>query len=1046
MIEGFYKALNIEVEERKLVLILLSQSIFLGIFYGAFDIGAHTLFLDTFDEEMIPKAFAISGLAGIILTTLYSKIQTRISFSTLSVINLITVAVFTVLLRLGFEVYTSEWLVFFVFVMMGPLNILALLGFWGTVGRMFTLRQGKRLFGLVDTGQILGIILISYAVPVLLSFKFETKNLLLISSAGIMLALVFQFIIIRQFKFREGKVEKSKPITWKKRITEAFRNRYLTMMAVFVGLSVITAFFIHYSFLSVLNNQYPEARELGQFFGVFMGTLMVFTIIIKTFVYSRLMKTYGLKISLVISPFLIGFFTLAAIIAGTVFGYTTVATNFLLFFLIIILSKLFSKSLKDSIEAPSFKILYQSVDVGIRHDVQANIDGTINEIAALSSGLILTLFGSLVFFKLIHFSYVLGIIVVIWVFVSLILYKEYRGSLKKALTGFRESDKSILKRTDLNSLVKTKFEKAFDSKAVMLIKMARLFNPGLYEVLLLKGLKHDSLIVRKYVTELLTGDSTDLSEEIRDRIFSKESDFIHKELPEVKKYLKKRAEISDYKQIEDLIKSKDPGKRIEGVRLLKQTDKKPDKPLILSLLRDLDPEVKKEAVDLVSILNETELASTIVDFLPLDDFCSEAFRALVKFGEKSLDPLEQYFYKSGVETGTLIRIIRIYGLIGNEKATKLILPKLNHYNHDVMVEAVRSLRLCGYQADESNIILLQQSIEKVIDITVWNIAAIVSVDEDAVGPDLTTALEEEINGNYDLIFNLLSLSYEPQSIFHIKENLDMGTSESVSFALELLDLIIPEELKPKLSPILDDISREEKIRQLQDFYPVVKMDSGELLLSIINRDYNKLNNWTKACALMSLRLLKMPEIPDDLVAQLFNPDPLLREVAVRTVKEVDPGRFSEYARRLPEDYKTQLSQIIESDKGGEYQLLENKILFLKKTEQFNAKEGIQIYTFAKKIKNSFIKKDNILFNGDTGNIEGFYWVIKGKLRLSKPEGEIVDLAPFEMFYNCQINGTDSKSLSVKAVEDTFYYEITGVELNKSLFDFPWIAEIFVKWS
>lgn len=942
MIEGFYKALNIEVEERKLVLILLSQSIFLGIFYGAFDIGAHTLFLDTFDEEMIPKAFAISGLAGIILTTLYSKIQTRISFSTLSVINLITVAVFTVLLRLGFEVYTSEWLVFFIFVMMGPLNILALLGFWGTVGRMFTLRQGKRLFGLVDTGQILGIILISYAVPVLLSFKFETKNLLLISSAGILLALVFQFIIIRQFKFKEGKDEKSKPITWKKRITEAFRNRYLTMMAVFVGLSVITAFFIHYSFLSVLNNQYPEARELGQFFGVFMGTLMVFTIIIKTFVYSRLMKTYGLKISLVISPFLIGFFTLAAIIAGTVFGYTTVSLNFLLFFLIIILSKLFSKSLKDSIEAPSFKILYQSVDAGIRHDVQANIDGTINEIAALSSGLILVLFGSLEFFKLIHFSYLLGIIVVIWVFVSLILYKEYRGSLKKALTGFRESDKSILKRIDLNSLVKKKFEKAFDLQAVMLIKMARLFNPGLYEVLLLKGLKHDSLIVRKYVAELLTGDSTDLSEEIRDRIFSKESDFIQKELPEVKKYLEKRAEIGDYKQIEDLIRSKDPGRRIEGVRLLKQTDKKPEKPLILSLLRDLDPKVKKEAVDLVSILNETELASTIVDFLPLDDFCSEAFRALVKFGEKSLDPLEQYFYKSGVETGTLIRIIRIYGLIGNEKATKLILPKLNHYNHDVMVEAVRSLRLCGYQADESDIVLLQQSIDKVIDITVWNIAAIISVDEDAVGTDLTTALEEEIIGNYDLIFNLLSLSYEPQSIFHIKENLDMGTSESVGFALELLDLIITEELKPKLFPILDDISREEKIRQLQDFYPVVKMDTGELLLSIINRDYNKLNNWTKASALMSLRLLKMPEIPDDLVAQLFNPDPLLREVAVRTVKEIDPGRFSEYARRLPEDYKTQLSQIIESDKGDEYQLLENKILFLKKTKQFNAKASLSI--------------------------------------------------------------------------------------------------------
>jgi len=985
MINGFYKALNVEIEERKLVLVLLSQSIFLGIFYGAFDIGAHTLFLDTFDEEMIPKAFTISGLAGIILTTLYSKIQSRISFRALSVINLVTVAVFTVLLRFGFEVYDSKWLIFFIFVMMGPLNILALLGFWGTVGRMFTLRQGKRLFGLVDTGQILGIILISYAVPILLSFKFEAKNLLLISSGGILFALLFQFIIIRQFKFREGKVEKSKSITWKKRISEALRNRYLAMMAVFVGLSVVTAFFVHYSFLTVLNDQYPVATELGQFFGVFMGTLMVFTILIKTFVYGRLMKTYGLKISLAISPFLIGFFTLAAILAGTVFGYTTTAANFLLFFLIIMLSKLFSKSLKDSIEAPSFKILYQSVNADIRHDVQANVDGTINEIAALASGLILALFGSLEFFKLIHFSYVLGIIVVAWVFISLMLYKDYRGSLKKALTGFRESDRSVAK-------------------------------------------------------------SMDLLEEIRGNIFSKESDFIKKELPEVSKYLEKRTGIRNYEQIENLIRSNDPGERIKGVRLLKLINKKPDNALVLALLRDLNPAVKKEAIDLVSILNDPELVSTLVDFLPSDNFYSGVFRALVKFGDKSLGPLEQYFYKSGVETNTLIRIIRIYGLIGNKKAIKYILSKLTHHNHYVMVEAVQSLRLCGYQAGESDISIFQQVIEKVINVTAWNIAAIISVDENVVGTDLSTALEEELLSNNNLLFDLLSLLYEPQSVYHIRENLDLGTSESVSFSLELLDLIIPEELKPKLFPLLEDISREEKIKQLQDFYPVAKMDSDELLLSIINRDYNKLNNWTKACALMSLRLLKMQEIPDDLVAQLFNPDSLLREVAVLTVKEIDPGKFSEYAIRLPGDYKTQLSQVVDYDGNDIYKLLENKILFLKKTEQFAAKEGVQVCRFAKKIKSSFIKKDGIISNDNIKNSEGFYWIIKGKIRISIPEGEVEDFAPFGMFHNCRINGEGTEFASIKAMEDTFYYKISSEELNKSLFDFPEIAEIFVKYS
>jgi len=120
-----------------------------------------------------------------------------------------------------------------------------------------------------------------------------------------------------------------------------------------------------------------------------------------------------------------------------------------------------------------------------------------------------------------------------------------------------------------------------------------MFNPGLYESLLLKGLKHDSLTVRGYVVKLLTGDSSYLPEEIRGNIFSKESDFIKKELPEVNKYLKKKTGIKDYEQIENLIRSNDPEERIKGVRLLKLFDKKPENTLVLSLLRDLNPAVKK---------------------------------------------------------------------------------------------------------------------------------------------------------------------------------------------------------------------------------------------------------------------------------------------------------------------------------------------------------------------------------------------------------------------------------------------------------------------
>jgi AAA family ATP:ADP antiporter len=1049
MMRGVYKALSIEYEERISVLLLLSQSVFLGIFYGAFDIGATALFLDVFEAERLPGAFIISGLAGIILTSIYSKLQTRISFKNLAVINLITVAAITCLLRFGFEVYTSDWLIFFVFVMMGPLNIIALLGFWGTVGRMFTLRQGKRLFGLIDTGQIMGIILSSYTVPlIIMTFDFETKNLLLISSVSIFIALIFQSIIGRKYKFREDKVSRREAISWRTRIKEFFHNRYIAMMAVFIFLSVVTAFFIAYSFLAVSNDQYPQAKEFAQFLGFFTGTLMIFTVIIKTFVYSRLMKTYGLKVSLVISAILVGFFSITAALVGAVFGFTTAAgASFMLFFLLISLSRLFSRTLKDAIEAPSFKILYQSLDVKIRYDVQANIDGTINEVAALSSGLILALLGSLSFFQLIHFSYVLIFIIVAWVFVSLILYREYRGSLQSALAGFRQSGiGDTLKKFDLVSLVNNSFNLASEFKAIRVLKFARLIKPGLYKSLLLSGLKHKSPEVRKHALDQITGKSVDLTTEIREMTASQKHHFNKKEIDQINNYLKQLSKSEHYDKIDKLLKSKSTEERLEGIRLLNRIKKEPETSVILSLLRDLDPQVKKEAISLVSNFNQSALASSIVEFLSTDQYYSDAFHSLVNLGEGSLESLEQYFYKSGIETITLIRILKIFGLVGTDKAIQYLLPKLNYHNHEVVLETVKSLRSCDFQVREDDLVRLQQVIENIIEITAWNIAASLSVNEEEVGTYLVDALEEEISSNYDLLFDLLSLAYEPQSIYHIRNNLESGTAEGVNFALELLDLVITEELKPKLFPLLDDISREDKIKQLQDFYPVHKMDSPDLLLSLLNRDYNKINVWTKACAILGFSFFKKLEITDDLIAQLFNPDPLLREISARIIHETDAEKYNECEPRLPEQYKIELSRIINLKEVQIYQLLAEKIFYLKKTKEFTKRSCNQIYKLARNLECNSYSKNYDFVENTSECCDSFYWIIDGKVQMSKTKSEQVEIGKYSMFCNFSVDGLRNNSFILKALEDTLCYKIDRKKLDQLMFDFPDITEVFIKWT
>jgi ATP/ADP translocase len=358
MKKDVYAMFNIEQNEKTSVSIFLIQSVFLGIFYGAFDVGAHALFLNAYPASMIPKAYVISGLAGIVLTSLYARFQSHFKFSTVAIFNLIFIFISTALLRVLFQFTASPWLVFLIFIMMGPLNIMALLGFWGAVGRMFSLRQGKRLFGLIDSGQIFGAILSTFAIPVLISVGFEQKNLLFLSSVSVMCAFVMQIIISVKYNLNQ-KIEKSEKK--RNRLPALLKNKYVLNMSIFVVMSMLAAFFIQFSFLSVTKENYPDHNDLAEFLGAFTGSLLLFTFLFKTFLYSKLMKTYGLKVSVLISSFLLGIFTAIAVLIGSVFGYTTASASFMFFFLIISLSRLFSKALKDAVEVPAFKILYQSL-------------------------------------------------------------------------------------------------------------------------------------------------------------------------------------------------------------------------------------------------------------------------------------------------------------------------------------------------------------------------------------------------------------------------------------------------------------------------------------------------------------------------------------------------------------------------------------------------------------------------------------------------------------------------------------------------------------
>ena len=173
MRDSLFSLRGIKSGERYMVLMLLAQALFLGIFIGTFDISAHSLFLSIFDEKMLAKGYIVSGLAGIILLSIYFFLQTRMKFRNFEFLNLITVTAITLFLWISLVNNPSKWIIFLVFIMLGPLNIISIIGFRTAAGATFAHLKRNREYAIVDSSLIIGIIISCFSVPLLLTANFQ---------------------------------------------------------------------------------------------------------------------------------------------------------------------------------------------------------------------------------------------------------------------------------------------------------------------------------------------------------------------------------------------------------------------------------------------------------------------------------------------------------------------------------------------------------------------------------------------------------------------------------------------------------------------------------------------------------------------------------------------------------------------------------------------------------------------------------------------------------------------------------------------------------
>ena len=1003
MIYAFVKFLGGEKGEEKAIMLLLGMGFFMGIYTASYEVGAKALFISTMGEGYLSEAFFIAGVVGILSTVLFTNVQKRVNFSTLSLTNVFLTFLFMGVLRYAFSLDAEvvpyyEFLPFVLFVMIGPIAAVQYLTFWGLFGRIFNLRQSKRIVGGIDTGQLTATILAFFSIPLLVNFVIdETYDLLFVAAIASFGIFIFTFWIIRSFNVdsvtkkvtlsTDDEDAKEEDIKY----TDLWKNRYFKWMSLFLFVSMGASVFVDYTFYTAAEVMYPDEKELANFLSFFEALTMIFVFIFQSFFNDKIIEDYGLKFSLRVMPLILLFFVVGVIFSGHVYGYEIKTDEYLFFFIFNVMAKLFTSSIKDSLENPAFKLFFLPLPVKIRFSAQNMIEGVVNEFAVLAAGAVQIGLGLLTFFELIHYSYfIVGLAVLVIIFAGKV-FNEYKHALKSTLEYQKDqlTQQGVASKNEnntINALVKELKER--DAQRVInAMKLMERMDPIQLEFSLLDQIKSPFPEVRKFSYERLSDRLVFNALSIIERVAKTETNELVKPSADecIQKLKAADAFELTFNNIRPLVRSLKADERIYAARLLSSTNDEKIVPFLKELLRDINPNVRLAAMISAGKTRMPELWSILVENLHLPKYANAASSSLTANGDAVFHTIDTAFYKTGQHFDTMLRVIQMLGRIGGRSATELLWKKIDFPDRKIITELLLSLSYIGFEAKDSQAARIKIAIENDIGDIAWNLKVLNELErENDIERLIYDAIREENKQNYSDIFMLLAMVFDSQSILLVKDNIDLGTTESITFGVEMLDLFIDEDLKHKIVPILDDLEDEQRIAKLNNHFPPEDFESyRDLLLQIVNRDYNHINRWSKALALWKVGEME-GEVDYDLIANLFNPDPFLLQTAAAVIYRLDKSAYHKHTARLKPVIKKDLDRAIlppvytgDDDDYHQKMLAIEKAIFLKSINEFRDIPGTVITDFAQSFDEIKVKKGYELITEESNGATPMYVLVKG---------------------------------------------------------------------
>ena len=699
--------------------------------------GCVGIFINEVGPDRLPFMYILNALVFVVASTVYSRAVEIISRKKFFVLQLAGFGLCLFILRILIP-FEFSWIPYFLY-SLSEIIYLVLISFqfWTFANFVFNPREGKRMFPILGSAGLFGVMAGGIATKPIVSV-IGTENILLLWS--IILVSIIPVITWADKNLVSIGIVKRVETTRNDQVDEqGFLSNLsymwsMPLMRTLAYLSLPMLIAIHlvdYQFFHAISEIFVDKDQVTGFLGFFNGFISAIAIILQFLFTGKLLQRYGIGLTLLIHPL--------SLAVGSIFLlfrnlFTSTAYGSILSFRATsaMFAKITDEAVYKSVGESTFELLFNATPEEKREQSRAFIVGIMEPVSTIIAGIILIIFTTKLNISLIGLSIMSICSCFFWTTLALKIKSNYLDALainlgsnsielrNKAIDELGQMNDSKIAEFLVKSVSSSDNETAVfavellgKTKEIKIIRQLvhslPKFGPKIQIVILRMLLKHGNKKDVSLLYPLLKNDE-DRVRALAVKVIGKLGDFqdlkfLEGLIDDPNINVRSEAIISLFnwnlnqgkssiREEEILVQMAKSSKdliRAKAAYMIGEIKLKTLIPILLDLANSKIPAIQRGAIKACGKLNDESVIPQLVNMIEQNRYLQDTTDAILSLGEVAIKPLQQHLLLTKYSEETRISLIKCLGEICSPQSIAFLVNLLKDQPIGIENAAVNAL-------------------------------------------------------------------------------------------------------------------------------------------------------------------------------------------------------------------------------------------------------------------------------------------------------------------------------------------------------------------